>query len=255
MTGREAVGSMVLALALCLSAAITKAQSDSKYPDWKGQWVRIGGGQYDPSKPGGVRQAPPLTPEYKAVWEDNIAAEAKGSQEYNPQARCLPGGMPRMMIAYEPMEIIVTPETTYIWVEQMGEFRRIYTDGRSWPQHPTPEFRGTSIGRWIDAGGAGRFDTLMVETRYLKGPRTFDADGMPLHADSQTIVKEHIYLDRADANLLRDDVTTSSATAREMSPRRNRLIATFASSARTKSGAITLVSRRSAPGRRPSPAR
>ena len=54
MTGRKAVGSMVLALALCLPATISKAQSDSKYPDWKGQWVRIGGGQYDPSRSGGV---------------------------------------------------------------------------------------------------------------------------------------------------------------------------------------------------------
>jgi len=80
MTGRRAVRSMMLALALCLPAAISEAQSDSKYPDWKGQWVRIGGGQYDPGKPGGRGQAPPLTQEYKAIWDANVASEAAGSQ-------------------------------------------------------------------------------------------------------------------------------------------------------------------------------
>src|SRR5262245_66255660 len=108
MTGRRAV--ILLALVLNLPAGGSTAQGDSKYPDWKGQWVRIGGGQYDPSKPGGRGQAPPLTPEYKAMWDANIASEAAGSQEYNPQARCLPGGMPSMMTGDEPMELEVPPE-------------------------------------------------------------------------------------------------------------------------------------------------
>ena len=80
-----------------------------------------------------------------------------------------------MMIAYEPMELIVTPNITYIWVEQMGEFRRIYTDGRGWPANPKPAFKGYSIGQW--EGREGRYDTLLVETRHLRGPRLFDADG------------------------------------------------------------------------------
>ncbi len=74
MLSRSAVCSIMMAMVLNLPAGGANAQHDSKYPDWKGQWVRIGGGQYDPSKPGGLRQAPPLTPEYKAIWESNIAA-------------------------------------------------------------------------------------------------------------------------------------------------------------------------------------
>jgi hypothetical protein len=34
------------------------------------------------------------------------------------------------------------------------------------------------------------------------------ATTLPLHADNQTIVKERIYLDPADPNVLHDDVTT-----------------------------------------------
>jgi len=71
-----------------------------------------------------------------------------------------------------------------------------------------PLFLGYSIGTWLDTTGSGRFNTLEVETRGLKGPRVFDATGIPLHADNETVIKERIYLDKASADLLHDDITT-----------------------------------------------
>jgi hypothetical protein len=67
---------------------------------------------------------------------------------------------------------------------------------------------GYSIGNWTDADANGRFNTLEVETRLLKGPRAFDASGAPLHKDNKTIVKERIYLDKDNPDILRDDITT-----------------------------------------------
>jgi len=52
--------------------------------------------------------------------------------------------MPRQMNVYEPMEIIVTPHTTYLWIEHVHDSRRIYTDGRDWPTEIDPSFRGQS---------------------------------------------------------------------------------------------------------------
>jgi hypothetical protein len=49
----------------------------------------------------------------------------------------------------------------------------------------------------------------VVETRFLKGPRTFDATGIPLHRDNQTIINERIYRDRNDPNYLVDEITTT----------------------------------------------
>jgi hypothetical protein len=209
MRDRCSIRALALSAALCTGIPAAQAFDDSKYPDWKGQWVRIGGGaQYDPGKPPGRGQQPPLTPEYQAIWEKNLAEAAAGGQNYNTQVHCLPGGMPRMMMVYEPMEIIITPEITYVAITFNNEFRRIYTDGRDWPKNVEPSFSGYSLGQWIDAEGRGRYDTLVVEMRELKGPRIFDPSGIPLHEDNQTVVKERISLDNANPDLLRDEVTT-----------------------------------------------
>ena len=199
-----------MALLAVLSVPVARAQpvDRTRYPAFDGQWVRNIGAQWDPSKPRGLRQQAPLTAEYQSVFEDNWAQLSRGNEAYNPQIKCLPAGMPRMMVAYGPMQVILTADTTYVWTQQMGEFRRIYTDGRTWPEHRPPAFLGYSIGQWVDEDGDGRYDALVVETRGFKGPRTFDADGLPLHTDNQTVVKERIYLDPADPNLLHDDVTT-----------------------------------------------
>jgi hypothetical protein len=193
--------------AAVLASAIVAARADAAaYPDWEGQWERTEGGQFDPSKPPGLPQRPPLTEEYQAIWEANLRESAAGGQNYNPQARCMPGGMPRMMIAYQPLEFIITPATTFVVVSGRNEFRHIYTDRRAWPSSVAPSFSGYSIGKWLDEEG-GRPDVLEVETRDLRGPRVIDASGIPVHEDNQTVVKERIHLDDADANVLRDDVT------------------------------------------------
>jgi len=106
------------------------------------------------------------------------------------------------------MEIIVLPEVTYILIDHIHDtHRRIYTDGREWPQDLEPAFSGYSIGKWSDKDGDGRYHLLEVETRGMKGPRAYDASGIPLHRDDQTVVKERIYLDKANPNILHDEIT------------------------------------------------
>jgi hypothetical protein len=117
--------------------------------------------------------------------------------------------MPLMMIAFYPQEYVITPETTYILVNNADHGRRIFTDGRDWPKREMePTYQGYSIGKWIDEDADGRYDVLEVETRGpFKGPRVYDATGLPLHHDNQSIFKERIYLDKADPNLLHDEIT------------------------------------------------
>src|SRR5881394_2620099 len=119
-------------------------------------------------------------------------------------------GMPRQMSGTFPIEFVVTPKLTHILFELViYSTRRIYTDGRTFPTEEDPTYAGYSIGKWLDTDGDGRYDVLEVETRHLKGPRTFDATGIPLHRDNQTVVNERIYRDRNDPNFLVDEITTS----------------------------------------------
>ena len=204
---------MILAL---LGAGVAQAQGfdpfdPSKYPDWKGQWLRTGrgnGNAWDPSKPLGLGEGAPLIPEYQAILEAAVADEKAGGQGIDPTYLCVPSGMPRGMIAVLPMEIIITPETTYIALELFNMRRRIYTDGRDFPARLTPSFAGYSIGHWEDSKGIGRYDQLVVETRGLKGPHTYDSSGVPFHKDDQAIIFERLYSDAADPNILHNEVTT-----------------------------------------------
>ena len=63
--------------------------------------------------------------------------------------------MPRIMTAVYPTEIVVETKITYILSEYVMP-RRVYTDGRDWPQEIEPAFAGYSIGKWIDEDGDGR---------------------------------------------------------------------------------------------------
>src|SRR5215468_2394277 len=214
MSYRNLIGCATVATAFCLaSGGAAQAQDASKYPDWSGQWKRAMdpqvafAGQWDPSKPVGRAQQAPLTPEYQARFEASLADQAAGGQGDNTYGYCIPLGMPRMMSVIYPMEIVVTPKTTYI-LQDNAEPRRIFTDGRQWPEEIEPSFAGLSIGQWLGEDANGRYTTLEVETRGLKGPRTFEGSGIRMHDDGQTIVKERIYLDKADKNKLLDEITT-----------------------------------------------
>ena len=209
MPHRSSIRSVAAVLAAGLLTTIGGALAfdEAKYPDWSGQWLRIGGVQWDPSKPRSRGQQAPLTPEYQAIFDASISDQGTGGQGNDARFTCRSSGMPRIMTAVYPLEIIIQPKTTYILSEYVMP-RRIYTDGRDWPKEIEPAFAGYSIGKWIDAGGTGRYDALEIETRHIKGPRDFDGDGLPLHKDNQTIVKEKIYLDKANPDLLRDEITT-----------------------------------------------
>jgi hypothetical protein len=204
----------VAAAALALPIGSATAFDDSNYPDWKGQWnrriVRGMQGQvaFDQTKPWGPGQQAPLTPEYQKVLEESMADQVDGGLGNYSTARCLPGGMPRMMTAFQPIEFIISAATTYILIGNEDHFRRIFTDGRNWPKDFEPSYSGYSIGRWIDEDGDGRYDVLEVETRGpFKGPRAYDSSGLPLHFDNQSIFKERFHLDKADPNILHDELT------------------------------------------------
>jgi hypothetical protein len=204
MLYRSSICAVALACALLATPSVAQVVDFGKYPDFKGQWVRVG----NPNNWRLLAGPAPLTPEYQKIFDD-IQADLKAGGPGNwPSTFCVPAGMPAMMSIYDPMEMIVMPEITYILISHNDDsYRRIYTDGREWPEDAEPTFAGYSIGKWIDEDGDGKYDVLEIETRDLKGPRGYDISGLPFHSDNQTIIKERIYIDKADRNTLIDEIT------------------------------------------------
>jgi hypothetical protein len=203
---RRSISAIAFLATLCGTVAAAQAWDDTKYPDFGGQWRSIGGpGRYDQSQPRGGPTPAPFTPEYQAIF-DAIRSEG-GQGTYNMTYRCWSPGMPRVTNGYGEMEFVVTPKTTHILADHIYDNRRIFTDGRPWPKEIIPTLLGYSIGQWIDTDGDGRYDVLEVETRGFRGPRAYDASGMPLHPDNQSIIHEKIFIDKADPNIAHDEVT------------------------------------------------
>jgi len=208
MQGAISLGALAFIGVLATTATGAAAHDESKYPDWSGQWLRPKGVgiQWDQDKRPGLPQQAPLTPEYQKKFEASLADQKAGGQGLDNRYTCMTNGMPRMMAVIGPIEFVILPAITYVHFEAFMP-RRIYTDGSDFPKDEEPSFAGHSIGKWSDTDGDGRFDTLEVETRNFKGPRTVESTGIPLHEDNQTIVKERISLDKNNPDVMHNVIT------------------------------------------------
>src|ERR1700719_2881911 len=100
MFDRSAIGTAIVTVALAAplvpNSTSARAFDDAQYPDLSGQWVGVRlpvGGQpaFDPTKPWGLGQQAPLTPEYQAILEKSVADQAGGGQgNWHTGADCLP---------------------------------------------------------------------------------------------------------------------------------------------------------------------
>src|SRR4030095_9587041 len=112
----------IAAAVLLSTIAGASAFDQTKYPDLKGQWRRgpnaitegVGQGRgnvFDPTKRWGPAQQAPLTPEYQARFDANLADQVAGGQGLGETYICASPGMPRVINAYGQSEFVVTPGT------------------------------------------------------------------------------------------------------------------------------------------------
>jgi len=218
MLDRASIAAIALtALSMTMTGAQTgaSAHDESKYPDWAGQWIRVPDGgppRYDTTKPIRKQEAP-LKPEYQVRYDASLKDIDAGGFGLDTHYACMPTGMPRQMSGVSRFELLFGPSVTHILFEDMTLApRRIYTDGRDWPKSlkdQEPTFVGYSIGKWLDTDGDGRYDTLEIETRHVRGPRTWDQTGLPMAEDNEAVLKERIYLDKSNPNILHNEITTT----------------------------------------------
>src|SRR3954453_16108109 len=139
MLYRSSICAVALMAVLLATPAAAQVVDFGKYPDFKGQWSRPAVG--NPNNWIRLGGPPPLTPEYQKVW-DEITADLKAGGPGNwPSTFCVHQGMPAMMSIYSPAEFIVLPDVTWILVNHNNDMhRRIYTDGRAWPEDAEPTY-------------------------------------------------------------------------------------------------------------------
>lgn len=102
----------------------------------------------------------------------------------NGNSRCASMGLVMAAGMPYPMEILATEEQIFI-AYGADYVRRIYLDGREFPDTATASSLGFSRGEW-------QGDTLVVTTTELS-PSFMSTRGQPISADAYTV--EHLYLD------------------------------------------------------------
>ena len=152
---------------------------------------------------GRPENAPKLTPEYLAKWEVIRKSRMAGSDEFDPNARCLSAGMPNMMSMTYGMEVQHTKDKITMYGELNDVYRRIFLDGRKPLQKvlDDPTFAGYSTGRWEG-------DTLVVDTVAIREDTLFDT--FSPHSDQFT-VRERIRF--TSPGILEDRITVTDPKA------------------------------------------
>jgi hypothetical protein len=189
-----------LALSLLCGLHLSQAQgaeakpaASDRHADFEGVWDPAGGPTFDPTarnRPENKgfpltewRDFPPYNAEYEARYARTVADIRRGVRVDDGSAKCLPQGMPRMMVIGYPIDIIVQPKRVVMMFETLSQRRVINMDGRkhSDPETRDPTFSGESIGHWEG-------DVLVVDTVGLREDLFFDYSVAP-HSDALHIVE------------------------------------------------------------------
>ena len=156
-------------------------------PDLDGVWS--GGGPVGDLADGVAKgDTIPILPAAKAMMDKRQAQD-------DPEANCLPTGIPR--IAPYPWRIVTTPTHVFFLFEgNIHSYRQIFIDGRKHPDDPDPTWYGHSIGRWDG-------DTFVVDTIGFNDKFWFDFAGHP-HTDKLHTIERYT---RTDLGHLENKVT------------------------------------------------
>ena len=131
----------------------------------------------------------PMRPEALAIFNER---KDGGRAKEEPDANCLPQGVPKIDAAPVPWKLVQGPHEVMILYEAFNLFREIFTDGRTLPPDPNPTWLGYSVGHWDG-------DTLVVESAGFNGKAWIDQAGHPasdaLHVTERFHRKDFGHLD------------------------------------------------------------
>jgi hypothetical protein len=111
----------------------------------------------------------PFQPWAKALFDKR--KDGSHSRE-DPDANCLPQGVPKIGALAYPWRVVQTPGSIVIIYEAFTLWRQIFMDGRELVADPNPTWMGYSTAKWDG-------DTLVIDTRGFNGRHWLDQLGRP----------------------------------------------------------------------------
>ena len=121
----------------------------------------------------------PYQPWSKAQYEFNNTAKGQAA---DPEAHCLPAGVPRSTGLPYPLRLMQAPGLIVMLLEgNVHSYRTIAMDGKPHPTDPNPTWMGHSTGKWEG-------DTLVVDTVGFNDKTWLDPGGH-VHTDRMRTIE------------------------------------------------------------------
>ena len=154
---------------------------------------------------------PPAPVDLSGIWSRTSSGTAKVHLDYTPAAqavvdgysylddpalRCISPGLVRVSGWPYPLEIVQTENQVTILYESFHEVRRIFLDGRGYPEDLPHRAMGYSLGHWEGS-------TLVVETKMLTAGFV-DLHGQPLSENARVVERMSL---EDDGQALRSELT------------------------------------------------
>jgi hypothetical protein len=138
-------------------------------PDLSGIWSTPTGYLRNLTKD--LKEDVPFQPWAKAVYDERAAGLHWRDE---PDANCLPQGVPKVLVAPAPWRVVQTPDIVFFVHEAFNLWWQVFLDGREFAPHPdvSPTWHGYSTGKWDG-------DTLVVRSRGFNGKVWLDQLGKP----------------------------------------------------------------------------
>jgi hypothetical protein len=139
----------------------------------------------------GVGVQVPFKPEAEALYKSRLDKLGKD----DPEARCLPPGVPRLTTTPYPFRFIQTPNYIAVLYEGGSQtWRQIFMDGRGFSKYAEELWNGESIGHWEG-------DTLVIETQGFNDKTWIDAAGVP-HSTGMKVTERIRRLDAENLEIV-----------------------------------------------------
>ncbi len=158
---------------------------------------------------------PPKPVDFSGIWSRLSSGLARVTLDYTPAAqsvvdgyhylddpalRCVSPGLVRISGWPYPLEVVQTHGQLTVLYESFHEVRRIFLDGRGYPEELPHRSMGYSLGHWEGS-------TLVVETKMLT-PAYVDLAGQPLSENARVVERMSL---SDDGQTLRSELTLYDA--------------------------------------------